>query len=362
MKAVVVTSTAPYSGKSGVCVALIGILQERGLDVGYFKPYGTLPSTGTSGDTDLDAVYINELLKRPVPADSVCAVVRTRTFVEDVLADRIDSRADVVADAYARAAAGRDVMVVEGPSDAAQGTAVGLSMCEVVELLDAKAVVVEKGSVLALPDALLHVAECLGDRMAGVVYNGVREHDRPPLLDHTRPFLERRGVRFFGTIAHDPILSSVTVGEIVESLGAAVLCAEDKMDLDVESFMVGAMGQDKALRFFRRKANKAVITGGDRADVQLAALETSTNLLILTGNMPPSAQVLARADEMGVPMVMVDVDTLTAVERMESLVGHVRLHGAGKADRMREMFAEGVRVEEMLDALGLSSLEPRGTP
>jgi BioD-like phosphotransacetylase family protein len=353
MKSIVVTSTAPYSGKSGVCIALIGLLEERGLDVGYFKPYGTMPSTLSARDSDLDAVYVNELLKRPGPADSACAVVRTRTFVEDVMAGRIGSRTDVVVAAFGRASEGRDVMVIEGPSSVSQGKAVCLSVCEVVDLLDARAVVVEKSGGLVIPDALLHIAECLGERMAGVVYNGVREHERPAVLDHTKPFLEGRGLSFFGTIAHDPMLSSVTVGEIVESLGAAVLCGEERMDLDVESFMVGAMGQDKALRFFRRKANKAVITGGDRADVQLAALETSTNLLILTGNMPPSAHVLARADELGVPMVMVDVDTLTAVERMEALVGRVRLHGRGKAARMREMFAEGVRVDDMFSALGI---------
>ena len=37
--------------------------------------------------------------------------------------------------------------------------------------------------------------------------------------------------------------------------------------------LVGAMSVESALSYFRRKPNKAVITGGDRADIQLAALE-----------------------------------------------------------------------------------------
>jgi BioD-like phosphotransacetylase family protein len=40
--------------------------------------------------------------------------------------------------------------------------------------------------------------------------------------------------------------------------------------------MVGAMSAENALSYFRRKAHKVVITGGDRPDIQLAALETST--------------------------------------------------------------------------------------
>jgi BioD-like phosphotransacetylase family protein len=63
--------------------------------------------------------------------------------------------------------------------------------------------------------------------------------------------------------------------------------------------------------------------------------------------------VLARADEIGVPMIMVDMDTLSAVERMEALMGHVRLHGPGKADRIRAMFAQSVRTDELFEAFGI---------
>jgi BioD-like phosphotransacetylase family protein len=353
VKSIIVSATAPYSGKSGVCIALIGLLAERAHDVGYFKPYGTMPVATPDGMSDRDAAYINRLLERPLPDDLVCPVVRSRAFIEDVLAGRTGRRTDQVRTAFQEAAAGRDVMVVEGPSDISQARAAGLSLCEIADALDASVLLVEKSVGLTIPDGILHARDCLGARLGGVVFNWVRENDRSSLLDHTVPFLEREGVRVFGTIAHDPTLSSVTVGEIVEALGGAVLCAEERMDLDVDAFMVGAMGQEKALRFFRRKQRKAVITGGDRADVQLAALETSTNLLVLTGNLPPSSLVLARADELGVPVLLVDMDTLTAVERMEALMGHVRLHGPDKADRIRAMFAEGVAASDLLAAFGV---------
>lgn len=353
MAAIVVSSTVPYSGKSGVCIALIEELEKRGRGVGYFKPYGTMPYVSEGVDTDQDAAYVNKLLAKPGPADAVCPVVRTRSFMEDVLAGRAGDMIDRVRQAYARAADGRDVVVVEGPSDISQGCTVGLSLCDVARILDGKVLLVERWSALALPDALLNARDCLGERLVGVIFNLVRESERPSLVDHAVPYLERAGVRCFGSLPSDPVLSSVTVSEIVEALGGSVLTAEEHLDENVESFMVGAMGQEKALRFFRRKAHKAVITGGDRADVQLAALETSTSAIIVTGNLPPASLVLARADELGVPMIMVDMDTLTAVERMEALMGRVRLHGRGKADRIRAMFAEGVRADELIAAFGL---------
>ncbi len=353
MTAIVVSSTVPYSGKSGVCIALIAELEKRGKRVGYFKPYGTMPYVSDGVETDQDAAYVNRLLAVPGPVDAVCPVVRTRSFVEDVLAGRSGDQHERVAQAYARASEGRDVVIVEGPSDISQGCTVGLSLCDVAKIVDGKVLLVERWSVLAMPDALLSARDCLGERLVGVIFNLVRESERPALMDHAVPFLDRKGVRCFGTLPSDPVLSSVTVSEIVTALGGTVLTAEEHLEQDVETFMVGAMGQEKALRFFRRKSHKAVITGGDRADVQLAALETSTNAIIVTGNLPPAPLVLARADEIGVPMIMVDMDTLTAVERMEALMGRVRLHGPGKADRIRAMFADGVATDELFEAFGV---------
>ena len=79
---------------------------------------------------------------------------------------------------------------------------------------------------------------------------------------------------------------------------------------------VGAMTADAALSRFRRSSNKAVITGGDRTDIQLAALETSTTCLILTGNLRPSPLVIKQAEEFGI-----------AVH-----VGTYKYHGDDRAD------------------------------
>jgi BioD-like phosphotransacetylase family protein len=353
MAAIIVSSTVPYSGKSGVCIALIEELERRGRTVGYFKPYGTMPYLSDGVETDQDAAYVNRLLAQPGPADAICPVVRTRSFIEDVLAGRLGDMTEVVGRAYARVAQDRDVVVVEGPSDISQGCAVGLSLCDVAKIVDGNVLLVERWGALALPDAVLNARDCLRERLIGIVFNLVRESERPALVDHAVPYLERAGIPCFGSLPADPVLSSVTVAEIVAALGGSVLTAEDHLGESVETFMVGAMGQEKALRFFRRKSHKAVITGGDRADVQLAALETSTNAIIVTGNLPPASLVLARADELGVPVIMVDMDTLTAVERMEALMGRVRLHGPGKADRIRAMFAQGVRADDLFAAFGI---------
>jgi BioD-like phosphotransacetylase family protein len=155
-----------------------------------------------------------------------------------------------------------------------------------------------------------------------------------------KPFAQYYELPFYGILARDTVLRSISVDELAEELNGGVLCGQEGLDEMVESFMVGAMGSAAALRHFQRKANKAVITGGDRGDIQLAALETSTRCLILTGNLRPSVRVLGKAAEQGVPIILVKEDTLTVTGRVEAAIGHVRLSSPKQVARLRETAEE----------------------
>ncbi len=347
MDTIIVASTRPYTGKSGIVLALFEILRDAGRHPAYFKPYGTMPSTVDGVHTDLDAAYAARHTGVDTPLDVICPVVESGRFVEDVVAGRIKDVRDRVRSAYDTIVPTADVILIEGPSDLYQGRAVGVSLPEVAEQLDGRVVLVTPGERTHLPDDVLCAAEYLGQRLAGVIYNDVPSSMHEFTVEKAIPFLISRGIEVFGAIPHDAELASVTIAEVAEELGGTVLCATEHLENTAESFMVGAMGQEKALRFFRRRPRKIVITGGDRADVQLAALETETRGLVLTGNLPPAPHVLSRAEELGVPMILVGLDTLAAVERLEGLFGRMRVHDPGKAARIREMLVEAVDIEAM---------------
>ncbi|HLA45498.1 MAG TPA: DRTGG domain-containing protein, partial [Aggregatilineales bacterium] len=108
----------------------------------------------------------------------------------------------------------------------------------------------------------------------------------------------------------------------------------------VENLTVGAMTVESALPRFRRQLNKAVVTGGDRADIQAAALETSTTVLVLTGNLHPSPAILKMAEERGVAVLLVRHNTIHAVEAIEKIFGRTRLGQAEKLNRFQAMIAD----------------------
>jgi len=119
--------------------------------------------------------------------------------------------------------------------------------------------------------------------------------------------------------------------------------------------MIGAMNVEGALRYFRTVQNKAVITGGDRPDIQLAALETSTRCIILTGNLFPGNSIISRAEEREVPMIVVKEDTLTTVEKIESLLRRLRVSGKKKVARAVELVNREINFRSLYDKLGIKA-------
>jgi len=82
-----------------------------------------------------------------------------------------------------------------------------------------------------------------------------------------------------------------------------------------------------AMKYFRKTPNKAVITGGYRNNIKIAALETSTKCLILTGDENPGEVVVGKAMMARNPILLVRGYTFFAVEKVESLLGKIHFKG-----------------------------------
>ena len=95
----------------------------------------------------------------------------------------------------------------------------------------------------------------------------------------------------------------------------------------------------------------AVVTGADRTDIQLAALEASTQCLILTGMGEPLSQLFHRAEELEVPILKVELDTLASVEIIEHAFGHVRIHESIKASYAIQLVQENVNLQRILEKI-----------
>ena len=90
------------------------------------------------------------------------------------------------------------------------------------------------------------------------------------------------------------------------------------------------------------------------ADIQLAALETSTACLVLTGNLRPSPLVVKQADEFGVAVLQVRTNTLETIEAIERIFGKTRLGQPAKLQLFETLLAEYVDLNRLYQVLGLT--------
>jgi len=355
MKTLYIASVGSSAGKSLAALAIGSYLKERGLKVGYFKPVGTLPVQVEGATTDEDALFIAQTLGQEGNPQDLCPVLYTEELAKQVLEGGKPQLQDRITRAFEKVSAGKDVVLVGGIGNLCRGSLLNLSAPQVARLLDARVLVVVRHESDYAAEELLLAASLLEGRVLAAVFNFVAEQHQARLQQVIVPYLEGIGIPVLGVMERDVLLGSVTVGELAEQLGARVLCCENMLGLLVEHFIIGAMNAQSAIRYFGEIPNKAVITGGDRPDIQLAALQTATRAIILTGNLYPSDVIIRRAQQVRVPILLVGGDTLSTVEEIERIVGRLRVRQQAKVERARALWNEKVDLKRLTDLLGLKA-------
>lgn len=322
MKSLYISGTAG-SGKTAIAAGLAQKFTQQGYRVSYLKPVGY--SASPTQRQDRDALLMQKLLKMDVPLDVITPVMSGPSYLSGQA--RPTELLDKIKKAYEIVAEKADIVLIGGPPRPHMLGSVGLDTAKLAELFGAVVVYLIKIENDYSVDMAVFINNYL--RKSGIeIIGNIFNHVSRPLLAKTegiyRHLLEQQGYRTLGIIPRNPEVASPTVAEYLEVLGGELLGGEDRLDRTVEDLVIGAMTLESALGYLRRAPNKAVITGGDRSDICLAALETSTSVLILTGGLYPDVKVIARAEEKGVPVILVHYDTYTTLEKLSEVSRHLR--------------------------------------
>ncbi|MDI3539688.1 MAG: uncharacterized protein PWQ52_811 [Methanolobus sp.] len=355
MASILVSSSEEYSGKSSICMGLGKIFQNKGYVIGYMKPVGNLLINVYGSLVDEDSESIKQLLGLQDPSELITPVYLTDSLINDTLTGIRKDLDNKLREAYARISEGKDIVIIEGTGGIGGGAMYDLSDPEIASKLGTRMLLVTRFDSIYAVDRILCDLRIIRDpdMLAGVILNEVP----PAMLDRVKelvvPFLERRGISVFGVIPQDETLRSIPVSDIVDGLHGDVLVGSDRLAELVDNYLVGAMEAGSAIKYFRRTPDSAVITGGDRADIQMAAIEARVKCIVLTGNMQPSGAVLASAEAAGIPVVLVRGDTMSTIERMEHLIGHAHVKQQVKLDRILSLLEKNVNVEAIAESMGI---------
>jgi len=353
MKSLYVTSVERYSGKTAVCLGLGKRFQADGYKVGYLKPLSLQPWMVSGHIADEDAAFVKEILGLSTEPWELSPVVVTPEMLRKRLGSKKQTDLlETVKAAGQTAAAGQDILILEGGGSLREGYSVGLPTPVVAEAMDSQvlAVVKYRDDVRVLDDALTAQVR-LKNSLVGMLINRVPTEATSYVNSMVIPYLEKNGIAIMGSLPEVRTLAALSVDELVDILDAEVLAKTTRPEALVENLTVGAMTAEAALSRFRQQSNKAVITGGDRTDIQLAALETSTTCLILTGNLRPSPLIVNQAKNFGVAVLLVPTNTMETIEIIEGVYGKTRLGLPAKLSRFQALMEENVNFKRLYQAL-----------
>ena len=284
-----------------------------------------------------------------------------------VLALRLGATADAAANADAQffatlpGARGRGsepLLPADGGSAVAQLAGDSIPIVEVPDsrdlvslavALNAGVVIVWRGVPTAASVALLqNLALELGVRFVGVVVTAVPQ----AALAAVGTVMDEAALPVLATLSEDRLLYSPTIGEIVDALQADLLLGEEAEAQVIEELMIGSITTDPGQPYYSRRGNKAVITRSDKTDMQLAALATDTDCLILTGGFSPSPYTLDRASSEEVALMVTRGDTRATIERLADVFGGSRFSSERKLERISDLLRERLDWSTITAALG----------
>ena len=327
MTALYVTSLAEGVGRTTICSGIARHLLNNGKKIGFFKPIITVEKKEDSGS---DGLFMKQVLNLDEPLDDICPVISGQ-----------DNMASKVRKAYDKISSGKDMVIVEG-------------VCEqdIIEALDAKVIVVEDYSKKSKTE-LGNGYQYLGEYLLGVVLNKVL----PSRLDSVPMALQfsEAGITILGVLPEDRLLFTLSVGELAEYLKGEILNGAEKSGELVENFMLGAMTVDPGPEYFGRKANKAVVVKGERPDMQMAALETSTRCIVLSGGAAPIPAVQYKAKDKNIPLIVVKSDTIATVMAIEEALDKTRFNQVKKLTKLTEIMEKHFSFQDVYQGLGFAS-------
>ncbi len=337
MPVLYIASDQPQSGKTALAASLASQMWRAGWRVAYFKPL----SSSADADPDVEFVAASVLPDAGPPPTPLSLPGAGDPVLEDGPADEDVKRITSSLEELARSA---DLVIVEGPSLSMAPGQDGNLAVRLAEVVDGGVLLIVRYDKDLSGDRVLALCEPFGQRLVGVMVNLVTRYKEREARLEIAPAVGARGIDFLGAIPEDRTMLSVTVGQIAEHLGGRWVMGEERSHDLVENLLIGGNIMDSSDTYFGRKESKAVIVRGDRPDIQLAALSGPTTCLVLTGGHEPIQYVYHQAEQQEVPLLVVEQDTLSTAQALDTLLERSTFHHPRKIERFQELLGRGADV------------------
>ena len=325
MSVLLIASDSPGAGKTATTLALANLATKSGKKAAAVKPFASGP-----GDPDRET-YSKLGYKGPVDGGDS----------ENASPD-ISTLSSILAGAPSDA----DVTFVELPNSVDPP-----SVSAAAESLGASVLLVASYRRDLRAEDLSEWSTSLGDRLAGVMVNGLTRYLGTEARANLLPSLEESRIPCLGLIPEDRLMLSLTVEDVRSAFDGRYAVDEGDTDAPLEWFQVGGLSLDPGEILFGLYENNAVVVRGDRPDIQMSALNGSASCLVLTGGVDPIEYILYEAREEETPVMVIEPDTLSTMAALNEVTASPRMDSATKVERFAALLEAHADLDRLWSAL-----------
>ena len=355
-----ITTTEPYSGKSLVSLGITELLLRRTPNVGIFRPViEAPPARQRDKNIDLLLTYYN----LDIDYEDTYALYR-KDVAELIAEGRYDEVIDRIIAKYKNLESQCDFVLCIGSDFEEGGSAMEFNYnADIARHLGSPVLIVTSAVDQTVEDVINEVKiaqeafEDAGCQILGAVVNRTDTEIMYDLIEALEDEMPETHALLSVIPARD-MLSSPTLREVADYMGARVLYGGDQLDLLAYNYLVIAMNIPNYLPHLT--PNALLVTPGDRCEVILSALQAhqSKNYpkiagLLLTGGLqpPPSVDLLLAGLEGILPILSVSEDTYQTAMKIGHVPSYITAESVGKIKLSLRLFDRHVNTQALEDQL-----------
>ena len=320
------SSLRERAGKSFLSIGFIQKLKKEKKKFAYFKPIG-VPKAAFSNKADPDVRFIlKTVYQTDHPYDFISPVsIPDAYYVDLVDESKKEEFLQKIKNAYDKISKDVDYIIIEGNPSIRKFIRVGLDDVSIAQILGINELIyVSTDSSDRCIDNFFFTKNYFDSHnisFKGILFNKIDFEYIARIKELTEDHINKYDIPVLGIIEKSIELFSPRVIEIKEQIGGELINEQSSSGLNnlVETYLIGAMNSQAALKYLRQVHRAAFITGGDRTDLAMAALDQDVSVLILTGFMQPDMGVITAANKKKIPIILSPSDTYTTMRNLERL-------------------------------------------
>lgn len=344
MKSIIIASLRESAGKTSIITGILSVIDKS---CGYMKPLGDRLIYRKKKNWDYDANLIIDIFNLDQEPESITLGFSHSKLRHMYNQERTEK---TLVEMARKIGSKKDILIIEGGKDLTYGSSIHLDSLSVSRYTGGRLYIVVSGDNDTVIDDITFINKHIKTAdvdFAGVIINKIADID--DFENTLLGTITGMGIAVLGIIPYREMLTHCTINYLAERLFAKVIAGDGGLSNTAENIFVGAMSPTEAMRIpLFNKANKLLITGGDRSDMIIVGMDTESAGIVLTNNILPPPNIISMANERNIPILLVSQHTFAVSKQIDDMEALLTKDSTKKIELLAELIKKHVKINDII--------------